>query len=437
MKVKSTVYVGMSADLLHPGHMNILKIAQSYGDVTVGLLTDSAIASYKRIPFMSFEQRLAVIENIKGVSRVIAQETLDYIPNLRLVKPNYVVHGDDWKTGVQAKTRQAVIDVLREWDGELIEVPYTSGISSSALIAAEREIGTTPDVRRKLLRRLLEVRPFLRFLDVHSGITGRIAEEIEIGSGGSKLAFDGMWASSLTDATMRGRPDIESVDITSRLSLLKDVLEVTTKPIIFDGDTGGRNEHFSYTVRALERVGVSAVIIEDKVGNKRNSLFGTSVAQQQADPVEFAKKISSGKKSQITEDFMLIARIETFICGGDLSDAIMRAERYLEAGADGIMIHSSLKAPDEVFAFAEKFRKDVSDKTLVVVPSTFSQVTENELEQMGFNVVIYANQMLRSALPAMLQTAQSILRAGRSLESESEMMSISDILGLIPVTDPL
>ena len=435
MKVNPTVYVGMSADLLHPGHMNILKVARNYGDVIVGLLTDAAIASYKRLPYMSFDQRLAVIENIKGVSRVIAQETLDYIPNLRLLRPDFVVHGDDWKTGVQANTRQAVIDVLKEWDGELVEVPYTSGISSSAVIAAEREIGTTPDVRRKLLRRLLEVKPFLRFLDVHSGISGRIAEEIEIELGNLKRTFDGMWASSLTDATMRGRPDIESVDITSRLALLKDVLEVTTKPIIFDGDTGGRDEHFSYTVRALERVGVSAVIIEDKVGNKRNSLFGTSVQQQQADPEEFAKKILSGKKSQLTEEFMLIARIETFICGGDLSDAIMRAEKYLMAGADGIMIHSSMKVPDQVYAFAEKFRSDISDKTLVVVPSTFSQVTEAELEEVGFNVVIYANQLLRSALPAMLLTAKSILRSGRSLDTESEMMSISDILNLIPTDD--
>ena len=435
MKVNPTVYVGMSADLLHPGHMNILKVARNYGDVIVGLLTDSAIASYKRLPYMSFDQRLAVIENIKGVSRVIAQETLDYIPNLRLLRPNFVVHGDDWKTGVQANTRQAVIDVLKEWDGELVEVPYTSGISSSAIIAAEREIGTTPDIRRKLLRRLLEVKPFLRFIDVHSGISGRIAEEIEIELGNSKRTFDGMWASSLTDATMRGRPDIESVDITSRLALLKDVLEVTTKPVIFDGDTGGRDEHFSYTVRALERVGVSAVIIEDKVGNKRNSLFGTSVLQQQADPEEFAKKILSGKKSQLTEEFMLIARIETFICGGDLSDAIMRAEKYLMAGADGIMIHSSMKVPDQVYAFAEKFRSDISDKTLVVVPSTFSQVTEAELEEVGFNVVIYANQLLRSALPAMLLTAKSILRSGRSLDTESEMMSISDILNLIPTDD--
>jgi phosphoenolpyruvate mutase len=435
MKVNPTVYVGMSADLLHPGHMNILKVASDYGDVIVGLLTDSAIASYKRLPYMSFDQRLAVIENIKGVSRIVAQETLDYIPNLRLLKPDFVVHGDDWKTGVQAKTRQAVIDVLKEWDGELVEVPYTSGISSSAIIAAEREIGTTPDVRRKLLRRLLEVKPFLRFLDVHSGISGRIAEEIEIVLENSKRYFDGMWASSLTDATMRGRPDIESVDITSRLALLKDVLEVTTKPVIFDGDTGGRDEHFSYTVRSLERVGVSAVIIEDKIGNKRNSLFGTSVLQQQADPEDFAKKISIGKKSQLTEDFMLIARIESFICGGDLNDAIMRAEKYLAAGADGIMIHSSMKVPDQVYAFAEKFRREISDKTLVVVPSTFSQVTETELEEVGFNVVIYANQLLRSALPAMLSTAKSILRAGRSIDAESKMMSISDILNLTPMDD--
>jgi phosphoenolpyruvate mutase len=435
MATQPIVYVGMSADLLHPGHMNILKVARGYGEVTVGLLTDSAIASYKRLPFMSYEQRMNVIENIKGVSNVIAQETLDYIPNLRSVKPHYVVHGDDWKTGPQQKVRENIIEVLKEWGGELIEVPYTLGISSSALISAEREIGTTPDIRLKQLRRLLDAKPFLRFIDVHSGITGRIVEEIQVNLGDRKQTFDGMWASSLTDATMRGRPDIESVDITSRLTLLKDVLEVTTKPVIFDGDTGGRDEHFAYTVRSLERIGVSAVIIEDKEGNKRNSLFGTSVKQSQASSADFSKKITTGKRSQLTENFMLIARIETFICGGDLDDAVQRAEEYLLAGADGIMIHSSQNVPDQVYSFAEKFRRELSDKPLVVVPSTFSQVTERELQEIGFNIVIYANQLLRSALPAMLTTAETILRTSRSFDAESQMMPVSEILNLIPPSD--
>ena len=435
MRNKKIVYVAMSADLLHPGHINILEIASGYGEVVVGLLTDSAIASYKRLPFMTFSQRQIVVQNVKNVSRVIPQETLDYVPNLNALKPDYVVHGDDWKSGVQSGTRQGVIDALSSWGGELIEVPYTKGISSTALIGAMKEIGVTPDIRRRQLRRLLAAKPLINFIDVHSGLTGRIAEDVIAEVGSMKRSFDGMWAGSLSDATMRGRPDIESVDISSRMAVLDDIVDATTKPIIYDGDSGGRDEHFAYTVRALERVGVSAVIIEDKIGNKRNSLFGLQVPQTQAEIEVFAEKISRGKRAQITDDFMLIARIESFICGADLDDALRRAEAYVAAGADGIMIHSANNTPEQVFSFAEQYKKSISGKPLVVVPSSFSGVSERELEQRGFNIVIYANQLLRSAFPAMIKTAEDILLNQEARSSESSMMSISDLLKYIPTTD--
>jgi phosphoenolpyruvate mutase len=435
MRNKKIVYVAMSADLLHPGHINILEIASGYGEVVVGLLTDSAIASYKRLPFMTFSQRQIVVQNVKNVSRVIPQETLDYVPNLIALKPDYVVHGDDWKSGVQSGTRQGVIDALCLWGGELIEVPYTKGISSTALIGAMKEIGVTPDIRRPQLRRLLAAKPLINFIDVHSGLTGRIAEDVTVEVGSMKRSFDGMWAGSLSDATMRGRPDIESVDISSRMAVLDDIVDATTKPIIYDGDSGGRDEHFAYSVRALERVGVSAVIIEDKIGNKRNSLFGLEVPQTQADIKVFAEKISRGKRAQITDDFMLIARIESFICGANLDDALRRAEAYVAAGADGIMIHSANNTPEQVFSFAEQYKKSISGKPLVVVPSSFSGVSERELEQRGFNIVIYANQLLRSAFPAMIKTAEDILLNQEARSSESSMMSISDLLKYIPTTD--
>ena len=435
MKQQKMIYVAMSADLLHPGHINVLNKAATYGEVVVGLLTDSAIATYKRLPFMTFEQRRVVVESVKNVSKVVAQETLDYVPNLRALKPDYVLHGDDWKSGIQSDTRMKVIQVLEEWGGQLIEVPYTQGISTTALISAMKEVGITPEVRRSQLRRLLNAKPLITLIDVHSGLTGRIAESVEIDLGNSKRSFDGMWAGSLSDATMRGRPDIESVDISSRMAVIEDIIDATTKPLVFDGDSGGRNEHFAYTIRALERVGVSAVIIEDKIGNKRNSLFGQEVSQTQDDKEAFAQKIAKGKHEQLTDEFMLIARIESFICGADLDDAIGRAEAYVDAGADGIMIHSALNDPTQVYLFAERYKRSVSDKPLVVVPTSFSGVTESELQERGFNVVIYANQLLRSAYPAMVRTAERILHTKEAKSSEVEMMSVRELLSYIPTTN--
>jgi len=426
------IYVAMSADLIHPGHVNIIEKAAELGDIIVGLLTDEAIASYKRVPFMQWEQRAKVISAIKGVKEVVPQTTLDYRPNLKKLKPDYVVHGDDWKTGIQQDVRKSVIDVLNEWGGELVEIPYTEGISSTALHAAMKEIASIPDIRRSTLRKQLAAKPLLRYIEVHNGLTGIIVENAKVQDGNVAKEFDGMWASSLTDSTAKGKPDIEAVDTSSRLLMLGEVIEVTSKPIIYDGDTGGKPEHFQFMVRNLERIGVSAVIIEDKVGLKRNSLFGTEVAQTQETIENFCHKIQVGKKAQRTDDFLIFARIESYLLGKDTDDAIIRAKAYIDAGADGIMIHSKEKKPDQIFEFCEKYNAFSVKKPLVVVPSTYSQVYENELLARGVNIVIYANHFIRAAYPAMQKTAESILKHGRAKEIEQDLLKISEVIRLIP-----
>jgi phosphoenolpyruvate phosphomutase len=422
----------MSADIVHPGHLNIIQKARSLGEVTVGLLTDRAIASYKRLPFLTYEQRKVIVENIVGVSRVVPQETLDYTANLRRLKPDYVVHGDDWRTGPQTWVRRKVIDVLAEWSGQLIEPTYTPGISSTSLVAAVHEMGTTPEIRRRCLRRLIDAKKMVRVIEAHNGISGLIAESSCVYKDGIKREFDAIWLSSLTDSTAKGKPDTECVDLTSRMATLNDMLEITTKPIIYDGDSGGPTEHFVFMVRTLERLGVSAVIIEDKVGLKRNSLFGTEGGQKQDSISDFSNKIIAGEKSRLTDDFMIIARIESLILGVGQEDAIQRAQAYIEAGVDGIMIHSRHATPNEVFEFCKQYSTLEKVVPLVAVPSTYPQVSEDELSDAGIKIVIYANQLLRSAYPAMLKNAELILQNGRALEADKMCMPIRDIITMIP-----
>lgn len=432
---KKTVYVGMSADMIHPGHLNIIREACKLGSVTVGVLTDAAIASYKRLPYLNYEQRSEIVSSLKGVDRVVPQTTLDYVPNLRELKPDFVVHGDDWKEGVQQKTRQRIIECMAEWGGRVIDIPYTQGISSTAMNQRLKEIGTTPEIRLKRLRRLIGAKKIVRILESHNGLTGLIIENTFVNVNGVKHEFDGMWASSLTDSTSKGKPDIEAVDITTRLHDLNDALEVTTKPVIFDGDTGGKVEHFVFTVRTLERLGISAVIIEDKVGLKQNSLFGTDAVQTQDSIEGFCAKIRAGKNAQITDDFMVISRIESLIAGKSVDDALERAHAYVAAGADAVMIHSKNKDGQDIKEFCERFRAENTATPIVVVPTTYNHLTEDELASWGVNVVIYANHMLRSAYPAMVNCAQSILAHGRSLEAANDYcMPIKEILELIPGT---
>lgn len=426
------VYVGMSADLIHPGHLNIIHAASKLGEVVIGLLTDEAIASYKRLPYLSYDQRKLIVENVKGVSRVVPQSTLDYVPNLRTLRPDYVVHGDDWKSGIQREVRDRVANALAEWGGELIEVPYTQGISSTALNAYMREIGTTPEIRMKRLRRLLSSKPLVRVLEAHSGLTGLIVENVRVQQAGMQLEFDGMWLSSLTGSVSKGRPDIEYVDLTSRIGTISEILDITTKPIIFDGDTGGIVEHFVLAVRSLERLGVSAIIIEDKIGLKKNSLFGTDVDQSQDTIEAFSQKIRAGKQSQVTEDFMIFARVESLILDKGMDDAVRRSKAYLDAGADGIMIHSRKKDPSEILQFCSIYKTFENKGPLVVVPTTYNVITEEELIKAGANIVIYANHLLRAAYPSMIETAESILKHGRSFECDQSLLPVSKILELIP-----
>jgi len=415
-----TVYVAMSADLIHPGHLNIIKIASHYGKVVVGVLTDQAIASYKRLPYMTFEQRKNIVENLKGVEMVIPQETLDYVPNLRMLKPDYVVHGDDWKEGVQRETRQRVIDSLKEWGGHLIEPPYTPGISSTQLNKALREIGITPDIRRERLRRLLNAKDLVRVMEAHSGLSGLIVENCKVKVANAEREFDAIWLSSLTDSACKGKPDIECVDLTSRLHTVNDILEVTTKPIIYDGDSGGLSDHFVFTVRTLERLGVSAVMIEDKAGIKQNSLLEEGNIQPQETISNMCEKIAAGKRAQVTQEFMIIARCESLITGAGQQDALDRISEYIGAGADAVMIHSKANKPNEIFNFCDAYNQLPLERNvpLVAVPSTYSEVTEDELTAHGVRIVIYANQLLRSAYPAMWKAAESILLNERAKEAD-------------------
>lgn len=434
-EVRRIVYVGMCADVIHNGHINIIAEARKLGDVIVGLLTDEAIATYKRVPLLKYENRKLIIENILGVTKVIPQETLDYVPNLRSIKPDFVVHGDDWKTGIQRETRQRVISTLEEWGGKLIEPEYTQGISSTQMINHVLDGGVTPSHRLMALRRLLSVKPLIRVIEAHNGLTGLIAEKTKIFKDGKVREFDAMWESSLTDSASKGKPDISAVDVTSRTQTIESILEVTTKPIIVDADSGGLPEHFAFTVKSMERLGVSAVIIEDKIGAKRNSLFGTDVAQTQDSIEDFSNKIARGKKAQVTQDFMIIARIESLILGAGLEDALKRAKAYINAGADGIMIHSKEKTPDEVFDFCHEYAKFENRAPLVVIPTSYNHVTEDEFQKVGVNVVIYANHLLRSAYPAMVKTAESILDSGRSLLADQYCMPIKEVISLIPFSE--
>ena len=433
--MSKTVYLGMIADIMHPGLINIINEGAKYGEVIVGLFTDRAIATHKRLPYLSYEQRKNVVENIRGVSRVIPQDDWSYIPNLKIIKPDYIIHGDDWCEGPSQHLRDEVYQLMKEQGGQVIEIPYTKGITSSGLASELNKIGTTPDLRRKTLRRLLAAKPIVRILESHCGLTGLIIEHTSVQVGDVKREFDGMWASSLTDSTSKGKPDIEAVDLTTRLHDLNDTLECTTKPIIFDGDTGGKVEHFGFMVRTLERLGVSAVIVEDKVGLKQNSLFGTDAVQTQDTIEGFCTKIHAGKQAQITDDFMIIARIESLIAGKPVEDALERAYAYVNAGADGIMIHSRNKDGEDIHEFCTRFREHDSHTPIVVVPTTFNHITEDEFAEWGVNIVIYANHMLRSAYPAMVNCAKSILEHGRCQEASADYcMPIKEILTLIPGT---
>lgn len=426
-----TVYTCFCTDIIHEGHMKIIHCAKKYGEVVVGVLSDQAMIRYNRFPTVDFGQRLQIVRDIPEVDRVIVQHDIMYDQVFQELHPDYVIHGDNWKHGPTASIRKNVVELLEKNGGELIEPAYTYNEVVKRADDKLREKLAMPEYRRKRLKQMIEIRSLVKAIEVHNGLTGLIAEKTIVENEGEFDQFDAMWISSLCDSTAKGKPDIELVDATSRYRTIDDVMEVTTKPVIFDGDTGGLTEHFVYMVRTLERMGVSAVIIEDKTGLKKNSLFGTEVEQTQASIEEFSEKIAAGKKVQLTDDFMIIARIESLILERGMEDALNRARAFVAAGADGIMIHSRKKEPDEIIEFCDRFREENKETPIVVVPSSFNIVTEEELKKHGVNIVIYANQLMRSAFPAMVQTAKDILKYHRAKEVDERLMPISEAITLI------
>jgi phosphoenolpyruvate phosphomutase len=430
-KSKKKVYVVFAADILHGGHINILSNAAKYGDVIVGLLTDKAITSYKKLPQINFKQREIVLKNIKFVKTIIPQYEIDYTKNLNKIKPDYVLHGDDWKTGILSNIRAKVIKQLKKWNGKLIEIPYTKNISSTLIKKRTLEAGNTPLNRVSKLKRLIEAKDIVKFLECHNSLTGLIIENLSYSNSKKFEEFDGMWSSSLTDSLSRGKPDNQSIDLSTRLLGLNEILDVTTKPVIFDADNGGRTEHIPYTIKTLERLGVSSIVIEDKIGLKKNSLFKNQTGVKQDSIKNFSEKIYAAKKAKKIDDFFVVARIESLILKKGKKDAIKRAEAYSEAGADAILIHSKEKNPNKIFDFSKTFLKSKFHKPIIAVPSTYSIVKENVLAKNGIRVVIYANQLLRASYPAMYNTAKKILKHKRSKEAEKNMTSIDNIINLI------
>ena len=426
-----TVYMLFATDVIHEGHINVVKEAKKYGKVIGGVLCDAAMIRFNRFPTVSFDERVRMVKDIPEVDEVIVQNETLYENTLRKIKPDYVIHGDNWCEGPEKAIRDNAIRVMNELDGEVIEVPYTRNENVKKIDDRIKDKLSMPEFRRKRLKQLIEMTPIVKTIEAHSGLTGLIAEKTIVENNGELDQFDAMWVSSLCDSTAKGKPDIELVDMSSRLRTIDDIMEVTTKPIILDGDTGGLTEHFVYNVRTLERMGVSAVIIEDKTGLKKNSLFGTEVVQTQDSIENFCAKISAGKKVLRSDDFMIIARIESLILEQGMDDALNRAFAYVEAGADGIMIHSRKKSPDEILEFCDKFRTKDAKTPIVVVPTSFNSITEAELAEHGVNIVIYANQLTRSAFPAMENTAKEILKNHRALEVDDKLMPFKSIITLI------
>jgi len=425
------VYVPLAVDLLHSAHINILKKAKRYGTVIVGLMTDKAISEYKKVPILNYNERLEILSGIKFVDKIVEQANWDYSENIKKYKPDYLIHGDDWKTGIQKNQRDKVIRTLKRFNGKLIEVPFDKNISSTEIKNKIMKFGITSDNRVSRLKRLIQTKGIVKILESHNSLTGLIIENLKVFKKSSFVEFDGMWSSSLTDSATKGKPDNSSVDFSSRLASLNEMMEVTSKLLVFDADNGGQLEHLPFLVRSLERSGASAIIMEDKIGLKKNSLFKNQTGTKQDKPELFSKKIKQICKSRKNKDFMVIARIESFIVGKGLKDALKRAEIYSKAGADAILIHSKEKTPKEIFSFAKEFKKSKNFIPLVSVPSTYSKVYERDLIRNGFKLVIYANQLLRAAYPAMQFVAKKILVNSRAFEIEKKIIPIKEIINLI------
>ena len=423
-KKEKTVYVGITGDMIHPGIINIIQQGAKYGRLIVGLLSNEAIATHKRIPYLTFEQRKAVIENIKGVSEVVPQEDWSYVPNLLKLKPDYIIHGDDWKTNYLKGIREEVFDVMKKIGGEVIEIPYTKGINSSQLFESTTNNGITAVQRLKSLRQLMNYKPIIRIMEANSGLSGLIIENLKIEKEDGIQRFDGIFI-NLLDSNPSGVSEQESSNFMLKLNTVTDILECTTRPIIYGGYTSDNYENITFTIEKLELMGISAIIIEDKFKN----------TQELCNEEEFCLKIKEGKKAQINPDFMIIAGIEELILGKSMDDALKKALASIKAGADGILISSNQKNGDDIKEFCSKLRKENKNIPIVLIPTTYNQFTEKELGEWGANIIIYADYLKKVTYPAMKKCAETILKSERSLEVNEMCMPIKEILNLIPGTN--
>jgi len=281
-----------------------------------------------------------------------------------------------------------------------------------------------------LLKKLIEEKGFVRLIEVHNGLSALIAQMCSVKKEENVIEYDGFWESSFTDSASKGIPDAEIVGYDSRLVTIDEILNVTSKPMIIDGDTGGSAAQFEYLVRKLGRLGVSGIIIEDKMFPKRNSL-DKDAKQILEDPEVFSQKIQRGQEVKLGEDFFIIARIESLIAGRSLNDAVSRARQYIIAGADGIMIHSKKDTPNDILSFASEYEKICIElkrrPILVCVPTTYNLITDKELHDHGFNVIIHANQMLRAAHKSMKKVSEVMLRNDRGFEAEALCSPVSEV----------
>ena len=423
-KKEKTVYVGITGDIIHPGIINIIQKGAKYGRLIVGLLSNEAIATHKRIPYLTYEQRKAVIENIKGVSEVVPQEEWSYVPNLLKLKPDYIIHGDDWKTNYLKGIREEVFEVMKKIGGEVIEIPYTKGINSSQLFESTTNNGITAVQRLQSLRQLMNYKPIIRIMEANSGLSGLIIENLKVEKEDGIQRFDGIFI-NLLDSNPLGISEQESSTFTSKLNTVTDILECTTKPIIYGGYTSDNYENVTFTIEKLELMGISAIIIEDKFKNK----------QELCNEDEFCLKIKEGKKAQTNPDFMIIAGIKELILGKNIDDALKKALTSIKAGADGILISSNQKNGDDIKEFCLKLRKENKNIPIVLIPTAYDQFTEKEFAEWGANIIIYVDYLKKATYPAMKKCAETILKSERSLEVNEMCMPIKEILNLIPGTN--
>jgi len=425
MASEKTVYVGMVGDMLHVGHINILKTAARLGRVTVGVLTDRAVVGYKRLPLLAFEDRVRVVESIADVAAVVPQKTLSYVENLRALRPDYVVHGDDWRYGDQvSRARAEVIATLGEWGGELVEVAYTKGISSTAIHRSGAADALFSGTRQGRLRRLLAAKPTLRIVEAHSGLSAKIAAEVRGPDGAT--GFDAVWQSGLTDAIHRGKSDGGAVDRGRRLQAVEEILDAGPLPLIYDGRAAGRPETVFDLTRALDKAGVSALCLGDRSDPDRTG--------PEMSPAETVAQIEAVRAACPTGAVMAISRIVVAAPGnggsGALDRALDRALALLEAGSDAVMFDSAADTAEPILDIAARLRRQRRDVPLFAAQSDRWGAPIHRFENAGIDAVVYETHLLRATVAPMRRAATALLAEGTG--PAPDLTPLPELRGLFP-----